>query len=137
MKDLILKITVGILLVNALGQLAMSQIHILASTKIFASEIGFYLFLFIIFGLTTAFNAYILEKRSGLILFELSGLLAIGAGYVYLSIMQADVAAQDSLSMADVRSSWLLVILSLGIYLASLFLVPWLSWGQNERSKIG
>ena len=47
MKALGLKVMVGILLITALGQLAVSKIHILASTKVFASEIGFYLFIFI------------------------------------------------------------------------------------------
>jgi len=130
MKDLILKIVVGIMLVNALGQLAASQIHILAITKLFASEIGFFLFLFIIFGLTTAFNAYLLEKRRGLILLTVSGLLAVGAGYVYLTIMQTDVAAQETLTMADVRTSWLLMGISMAIYLSGIILVPALSWGK-------
>ncbi len=66
MKDLILKVIVGLLLISALGELAMSQIHIQAITRIFANEIGIYLFLFIIFGLTTAFNAYLLENRNKL-----------------------------------------------------------------------
>ena len=91
---------------------------------------------FIIFGLTTAFNAYILENRLGLILFALSALLAIGAGYIYLNIMQTDVAAQESLTMADVRSSWLLVILSIGIYWVGLLVIPWLSWGNTKLTRI-
>ena len=62
MKELLRKIMVGLLLVTALGQLAVSQVHIMASTKIFAAEIGIYMFFFIIFGLTMAFNAYLLKK---------------------------------------------------------------------------
>ena len=134
MKELALKITVGIMLISALGELAMSQIHIQAITKIFASEIGIYLFLFIIFGLTTAFNAYLLEKRTSLIFFALSGLMAVGAGYVYLRIMQTDVAAQEALTMADVRTSWLLVIISMGIYLVGLLVVPVLAWGTIKEA---
>ena len=133
MREWALKIIVGIMLISALGELAMSQIHIQAITKIFANEIGFYLFLFIIFGLTTAFNAYILEKRTGFILLTLSGLMAVGTGYIYLNIMQADVAAQEALSMADVRTSWLLVSISMGIYLVGLLVIPMLAWGTiNE-----
>ncbi len=134
MKELVLKITVGILLVNAVGQLAASQIHILAITKFFANEIGVYLFMFVIFGLTTAFNAYILEKRRGLIFFTLSGLFAIGAGFVYLNIMQTDVAAQEVLTMADVRTSWLLVSISIGIYLAGLLVIPVVSWNRVVKT---
>lgn len=135
MKELILKIVVGILLVNALGQLAASQIHIQAITKIFANEIGLYLFIFIIFGLTTAFNAYILGNRRGLILLTVSGLLAVGAGFVYLNLMQADVAAQETLTMADVRTSWLLMIISIGIYLAGIVVIPILSWGNTKTAE--
>lgn len=136
MKELLLKIIVGIMLINALGELAMSQIHIQAITKIFANEIGIYLFLFIIFGLTTAFNAYLLEKRTGLILLTLSGLMTVGAGYIYLNIMQTDVAAQEALTMADVRTSWLLMIISTGIYLVGLLVVPVLTWGKTKAAGI-
>lgn len=134
MKEWTLKIVVGMMLISALGELAMSQIHIQAITKIFANEIGFYLFLFIIFGLTTAFNAYLLEKRTGLIILAISGLLAVGAGYIYLDLMQTDVAAQASLSMADVRTSWLLVSISMGIYLVGLLVVPMLAWGTIKKA---
>ena len=134
MKEWILKIVVGMMLISALGELAMSQIHIQAITKIFANEIGFYLFLFIIFGLTTAFNAYLLEKRTGLIILAISGLLAVGAGYIYLDLMQTDVAAQASLTMADVRTSWLLVSISMGIYLVGLVVVPMLAWGTIKKA---
>ena len=134
MKDLALKFIVGIMLISALGELAMSQIHIQAITKIFANEIGIYLFLFIIFGLTTAFNAYLLEKRTSLILLTLSGLMAVGAGYVYLRIMQTDVAAQEALTMADVRTSWLLVIISMGIYLVGLLVIPVFAWGNIKEA---
>ena len=134
MKEWTLKIVVGMMLISALGELAMSQIHIQAITKIFANEIGFYLFLFIIFGLTTAFNAYLLEKRTGLIILAISGLLAVGAGYIYLDLMQTDVAAQASLTMADVRTSWLLVVISMGIYLVGLLVVPMLAWGTIKKA---
>ncbi len=136
MKDLVLKLIVGIMLISALGELALSQIHIQAITKIFANEIGIYLFLFIIFGLTTAFNAYLLEKRTGLIVFILSGLMAMGAGFVYLSTMQTDVAAQGALTMADVRTSWLLVSISMGIYLVGMIVVPMLTWGKTKATGI-
>ena len=69
MKDILLKVAVGIMLINGLGQLALSQVHILAITKLFANQIGVYLFLFVIFGLTASFNAFSLEKRRSIILF--------------------------------------------------------------------
>ena len=41
MKERILTILRYVALANALGQLALSQVHILAITKVFAEEIGF------------------------------------------------------------------------------------------------
>ena len=135
MKDLMLKGIVSLLLVSALGELAISQIHIQAITRIFANEIGIYLFLFIIFGLTTAFNAYLLENRTSLIVFTITGLLTLGTGYLYLRLMQTDVAAQQILTMADVRTSWLLVSISMGIYLVGLLVVPVLAWGKTKDTE--
>lgn len=138
MKEWAIKIAVGFLLINALGTLAVSQVHILAITKIFAPEIGFYLFLFVIFGLTTGFNAYLAEKRSNILLFIFTSFLVIGAGLVYLNIMQGDVAAQDTLTMSDeaIRNSWWLVIISLIIYGVGLVILPILSWGNIETAEI-
>ena len=135
MKDWILTLAVGIAVINGLGELAISHIHILAITKLFANEIGVYLFLFIIFGLTTAFNAFSLKTRRSIILFVLTSWLASGAGYVYLRIMQVDVAAQENLTMADVNSSWLLMIISVGVYLVGSIVIPLLSWGNVKENQ--
>ena len=138
MKEWAIKIAVGFLLLNALGTLALSQVHILAITKIFAPEIGFYLFLFVIFGLTTGFNAYLANKRTNILLFIFTSLLVLGAGFVYLQIMQTDVAAQEQLTMSDeaIRNSWYLAIISLGIYAAGLIILPILSWGNVATAEI-
>ena len=132
MKDMLLKLLVGLMLISALGELAISQIHIQAITKIFANEIGIYLFLFIIFGITTAFNAYLLENRRSLIIFSVTSLLTVATGYLYLSIMQTDVAAQQALQMTDVRTSWLLVSISMGIYLVGFLVIPVLAWDKTK-----
>ena len=137
MKDWVLKIAVGIMLINGLGELAFSQIHILAITKLFANEIGVYLFLFVIFGLTTAFNAMSLDKRRGIIFFAFSCWLTAVFGYIYLSILQADVASQATLTMADVQTSWLLVVTSIAIYIVGSLLLPLLSWGNVKATQIG
>ncbi len=135
MKDIILKLVTGILFITGIGELAISQIHIEASTKIFANQIGFYLFLFIIFGMTTAFNGMLLEKLRSVLLFVLSGLLAAWAGFRYIRLLQADVAAQDGLSMADVQTSFTLVIVSVVIYLISVFVVPLLKWEEIKLAE--
>ena len=137
MKDIVLKTAVAILLITSLGQLAASQIHILAITKIFANQIGFYLFLFIIFGLTTAFNAQLLNnKRRGLGLFIGSRILAIGAGYIYMNLMQTDVAAQKAITMADVQNSWLLVGGSIAIYVIGLLVISLITLTSSKPAQI-
>lgn len=134
MKDLLLKFATGIALINSIGQLAGSQIHISAITKIFANEIGFYLFLFIILGLVTAFNIFLLDKKKGIIFFMISSWVTAWTGYIYLKILLADVAAQGILAIAEVDQSRLLVVVSICIYLAGSLVIPVLSW-ENARSS--
>jgi len=107
----------------------------LAITKLFANEIGVYLFMFVIFGLTATFNAFSLEKRRSIIFFSVSCWVTAVFGYVYLTLMQTDVAAQDALTMADVRTSWLLIVTSIGIYLVGSLVIPWLSWGNVKTAE--
>jgi hypothetical protein len=128
MKAFAMKMAAAAVFINALGQLAGSQVHILAITKIFANEIGFYLFLFILCGLVTAFNVFLLETRKGLFFFIVSSWATAVAGYIYVRLMQTDVAAQERLSMAEVQASWTLVILSIGIYLIGSLIIPALGW---------
>lgn len=130
MRERILKTLRGIALVNGFGQLAMSQVHILAITKVFQKEIGFYLFFYIIFCLLTGFNTFLLEKRTGIVFFIATNWLTAVAGYIYLHILQTDIANQDALTLADVQSSWMLVIVSIAILLVNSLAIPYLSWGQ-------
>jgi len=136
MKNIFLNIAVGIIIINGLGELAISQVHILAITKLFANEIGMYLFLFTIFGLTTTFNAFSLKTRRSIILYIATSWLAAVFGFVYLNIMQADVTAQETLTMVDVQDSWRLILISSVIYLVGSFVIPWLSWGNIKESEI-
>lgn len=134
MKELLLKFAIGIAFVNALGQLAGSQIHILAITKLFPREIGIILFMFIIFGLVTGFNVFLLDKKRGILFFAFSSCVTAGAGFIYLNILQKDVAAQETLTMVDVQQSWMLMIISIGIYLVGSLLIPLLGW-SDARSN--
>jgi hypothetical protein len=136
MKNVILKIVVAIVLITGVGELAVSQIHVAAVTKVFATEIGIFLFLFIIFGLTTAFNGLLLDKRRGVILLVVSGAIAAGAGFVYLRLLTADVAAQTTLAMEDVSVSAILVATSIGVYLIGSILISVLSWGDLKTAEI-
>ena len=133
MKELLFKFAKVIAFVNALGQLAGSQIHILAITKLFAREVGIYLFMFIIFGLVTGFNVFLLDKKKGLLFFTFSSWVTVLAGFIYLNILRTEIAAQETLSMVDVQQSWMLMIISIGIYGVSSFLIPLLGW-RDARS---
>ena len=130
MRPILQRLVAFILCITGVGQLAFSYIHVEAITKIFTNQIGFYLFLFIIFGLTTGINAVLLEKPRSLISFVFSGIVAVISGYVYLDIIQADVARQDVLTMADVSQSWQIVIASMAIYGIGTLLLPFLSWAD-------
>lgn len=138
MKKWILRSTILLVLVNALATLALSQVHILAITKIFATDIGFYLFLFVIFGLTTGFNAYLANKRASIVLYIFTSFLVITSGFIYLRIMQGDVAQQEALTMSDeaIRNSFNLAVASLVIYTAGLIIVPLLGWSRVETAEI-
>lgn len=136
MRDWAFKIATGIVLINGLGELAASQIHILTSTKVFASEIGVYLFMFIIFGLVTAFNTFLLKKIQGMIFYIASCWVTAGSGYIYLKLLQADVAAQDALTMVDINDSWLLVVISIGICLVGSIVIPLLGWKEIKTTEI-
>jgi len=133
-KEWILKTLRGIALANGFGQLAMSQVHILAITKVFEKSIGFYLFFYIIFCLLTGFNAFLLEKRTGIIFFVAINWLTAVAGYVYLHLLRTDIANQETLTLVDVQLSWSLVIVSIVILLINSLAIPFLSWGQAKSS---
>lgn len=135
MKDILLKLATGIVFLTGVGDLAASQVHVGASTKIFANQIGIYLFLFIIFGLTTAFNAVLLEKMRSVFFFVLSGLIATGAGYIYLGLLRADVAAQERLTMADVQTSFTMVVVSMVVYAVGVIVIPVLKWEEIKLAE--
>lgn len=128
MRPIIVRILTIILFIVGVGQLAISQIHISAATKIFANQIGLYLFLFIIFGLTTGFNAVLIENPRSILSLIVSSIIGSWGGFVYLRLLQADVVQQEQLTMADINDSFLLVTVSIVIYLVGSLMVSILSW---------
>ena len=134
-REFFLRIVTAILLIVGVGHLAISQIHIAAITKIFANQIGFYLFVFIIFGLTTGFNAVLIEKPFSVVSLIVSSILSSVGGFVYLRLLQADVLEQEKLTMADVSDSFQLVAFSIGIYLIGSIIVSILSWPDVKAAS--
>ena len=127
-REFFLRITAGILLIVGVGQLAISQIHIEAITKIFANQIGFYLFLFIIFELTTGFNAVLVEKPLSVVSLIASAILSSLGGFIYLRLLQTEIVTQEQLTMADVSDSFRYVVFSIVVYLVGAIIVSFLSW---------
>ena len=134
-REIILRILTAILFIVGVGQLAISQIHIAAATKIFANQIGLYLFLFMIFGLTTGFNAVLIEKPRSVLLLIVSSIICSWGGFVYLRLLQADVLKQDKLTMADVNDSFQLVVVSIAIYLIGSIIISILSWPDVKAAS--
>ena len=134
-REFFLRIVTGIMLIVGVGHLAISQIHISAITKIFANQIGFYLFVFIIFGLTTGFNAILVEKPFSVVSLIGSAILSAIGGFIYLRLLQADVLEQEKLAMADVSDSFQLVAVSIGIYLVGAIIVSVLSWPDVKAAS--
>jgi hypothetical protein len=134
-REISLKIITTILLIVGVGQLAISQIHIAAATKIFANQIGIYLFIFMIFGLTTGFNAVLIEKPRSILLLIVSSIIGSWGGFVYLRLLQADVVLQEKLTMTDVNDSFRLVAASIVIYLVGSIIVSFLSWPDVKAAS--
>lgn len=134
-REFFLRITTYILFIVGVGQLALSQIHVTAATKIFDNQIGFYLFIFMIFGLTTGFNAVLVEKPGSLVSLLVSGILSAVGGYIYLQILQADVLQQDQLTLAEVGDSVRMVSVSIVIYFVGSILVSVLSWPDVKHAS--
>ena len=135
MKDSLRKLAIAIVFLTGIGNLAGSQIHILASTKIFQNQIGIYLFMFIIFGLTTAFNALLLKNIRSTISLLFSGIMATIGGFIFTQLLRSDVAAQQSLEMAEVQTSHTLVIVSMVIYAVGIVLLPLLKWDEIKVAE--
>ncbi len=107
----------------ALLQLALSQIHINVITKVFASEIGFYLFLFILFGLVMTFSLSSMKRDSKKPIYIALTIAALGSGFVYLRMLFADIATGQYLTMDVAMLSIIVSILSLVIYLVGTIVI--------------
>lgn len=106
--------------IAALGNLALSQIHIGTITKVFAADIGFYFFLFIIFGFVTFMNSMNMRKKTSTIgnaiLMLVFGILSSGVGIVYIKILLDDIKMENLLTMQDITVVLYLTIASVIIY---------------------
>lgn len=118
----------------AIVQLTLSQIHIAVIMKVFADEIGFYLFLFIIFGLVVAFNSINLKSNKGVVLDILGVLAASLAGYKYISILLEDLAMGNVLTMKEASLSLNFSIATIAVYIVGIIVIL-LTKGKREPDE--
>lgn len=116
MKERFLNYIIMIMGFTALFQLAISQVHIKTITKIFSPEIGFYLFLFMIFGLVTLFNLTSIKKSRNDILFAFISALLVFVGVVYSRILLNNYRIHESITYNDIYFSLYMIIISMVIY---------------------
>lgn len=122
----------------SIGNLAGLQFHIEIITKVFAPEIGFYYFLFIIFGIVTFLNGMNLKnKREGhlfnMLVLAGSAVLETLVGYTYIGIIQTDLETSTILEFSDVRVIFYATVVSVFVYaLGTIGLIIGKFLGQGE-----
>lgn len=116
MKTKLFNITIFIMSITALLELAMSQVHIKTITKLFTAEVGFYLFLFIIFGLVTLFNLTSIKQSTNNMLLIFCSTIAVGVGFKYIKILLNDFKVYDNIKFSDISNSLYVAIGGIVIY---------------------
>jgi Na+-translocating ferredoxin:NAD+ oxidoreductase RnfE subunit len=116
MKTKLLNITILIMSITALLELAMSQVHIKTITKLFSAEVGFYLFLFIIFGLVTLFNLTSVKQSTNNMLLIFSTVVVIAAGLKYVQLLLNDYKVYDNIVFLDIKYALYLAIAGIVVY---------------------
>jgi len=136
MKERIFKISKFVIAAIAILQLAISQVHIKVITKVFASDIGFYLFLFILFGLVMAFNLSSLKRDSKMPRYLMMTIAAIGTGLVYIIMLFADIATGQYLTFDVALLSIVASIAAIAIYfVGTAVILLTKEWRGNEDGK--
>lgn len=131
MKEKIFNITRFIMFTVAILQLAFSQIHIAITTKIFDTTVGFYLFLYIMFGIIVAFNSVNIKRKSNIWLSVLGCIGGSLAGLKYLIIVFNDLKGNNIITFTDVRWSVYLTIIAIVSYFFGLIILI-ITKGKND-----
>jgi succinate dehydrogenase hydrophobic anchor subunit len=117
-------IAIGIIVVLALGNLALSQIHIGVITQIFERLSGLVMFLFILFGLVTLFlTTRMKDRKSGVYRAMGSIVFTIGLGCLFSYYLYHDVVTQPSVTFQTVGTSLIFSIILVVFYLTALILL--------------
>ncbi len=123
MKEQIFNITRFFMFFVAILQLALSQIHIAVSTKIFDTTVGFYLFIYIMFGIIIAFNSVNLKRKTNIWFTTACCIAGALSGVKYLSILFNDLKSGNVVTMDNARWSIYLTFLAIATYLIGLVII--------------
>lgn len=120
MQRVNLTVTRWLMIMVAVLELAFSQIHIRAITAMFTRELGFYLFLFILFGLLLIFLLLSMKALDAGSVFRilLPGLIASASAGYCIRLMWKDYMANEVIILNDFRLSVILLAAAMGVYLS-------------------
>ncbi|WP_461207097.1 hypothetical protein [Clostridium sp. DL1XJH146] len=123
MKEKVFNISKFVMFFVAMIQLALSQIHIDIITKVFATNVGFYLFLFIIFGMIIALNVVSTKSDGKMLVVAFGAIMSSAAGIKYLQMVLADISAGNLLTFQEASISIYFSIFSIVVYLLGTILL--------------
>ncbi len=134
MGSKVFKISKWLISAVAVMQLAISQIHIKVITKVFDSSIGFYLFLFILFGMVMTFNISTMKSKSKILLYLITAVAAVASGLKYIMLLFQDISTGAYLTFEQAQISVVLSIAALFVYfIFSILIVATKNRGNNGR----
>lgn len=118
MQRINVKIAKWLMLITAVLELAFSQVHIKAIIIMFERRLGFYLFLFILFGLLLVFLLSSMKSLDGSTIFKISAtsLVASGTAFYCIMLMWKDYKANEVIKLEDFRISLFLMITGIAVY---------------------
>lgn len=119
MKEKLYFMAKYLIFITAITQLAISQLHIGVITRVFDPAIGFYLFLFTIFGVLMAFNSSSYKTGQKTLIFVGGAVAAVLTGIKFVSIIFIDIAAGQLLTFEDAQKSITVAIVTIVIYAIS------------------
>lgn len=118
-KALIFRLCRSAVYIAAIGQLALSQIHIEVITRVFEPSVGFVLFLFVTFGVVTAFSSSSLHKGTAVVPYLLIVSIATILGFVYQRIVIRDIRLDNVLTLTEAIGSLVIASIVMAVYAAA------------------
>ncbi len=137
MQRLGYKITLIIMALVGLLELAISKIHIEAILIMFARQVGFYLFLFILFGilLIAILTSIKALDSSDMFKLVLSSGAACGSGIYTAYLMWKDCIEQESILFHNIQYSFILLLFGIAVYLIGTLVILGISISEHKEEK--